>query len=253
MLRSVFSWFGRGQASAQKTEAETAKPGAYAIQYLASDGTVLPSAEGSTQRREIEAPVAGIIETRFYNLRPEQLTRRVREGIDVAGCSYLSRVTYWPWGQEKVRVETYFTHGIRCVEYQSFFENGDLKLHKKREGNRMTMRFAYVPPRYWYAYVEQMPVYPGGPNQLLEDVKLATKYPARALRNQEEGKVFVAFDVQPNGLLANIRIQTGVTPALDAAALQAVRNLGEKRWRPGFQNRRAVTVSYTIPITFALK
>ena len=46
-----------------------------------------------------------------------------------------------------------------------------------------------------YTYVEQMPVFPGGQEALLKYIAQNIKYPALALRNQVEGKVFIAFVV----------------------------------------------------------
>ena len=253
-MRNVLAWLSRfwNQASEPRTEPAKPKLIHYSIHYWALDGAELSSAEGATRRTEVETIDAGLIETRLYDLLPEKLVKKMREGTDQAGLPYASRTSYWPWGQEAVRVETSYTGGQRCVEYQSFFENGDLKMHKRLEGKRMTKTFAYASPRYSYSYVEQMPVYPGGNEQLLRDIQKVTKYPAIALRNRETGKVHVHFVVGSDGLLKNISVQQGVSPALDKAALQAIHEISSIRWRPGFQNRRAVNVSFTVPITFSI-
>jgi protein TonB len=105
-----------------------------------------------------------------------------------------------------------------------------------------------------YTYTEEMPIYPGGPDQLLTDISRATKYPAAALRKQEQGKVYIHFIVRPDGMMADVVVQKGVTSTLDKAAVEAVEQLGHnKRWQPGFQNRRAVSVSFTVPIAFHYK
>ncbi|WP_242478804.1 energy transducer TonB [Hymenobacter lapidiphilus] len=130
------------------------------------------------------------------------------------------------------------------------------------------------PPPPAYTYVEQMPEYAGGQTQLLTDIGRLTQYPPIALNEKLEGKVFVRFIIGADGSMQAIDIQKGietsisysdskgepqttkiVTPAaqaLNAAALNAVRNLPGK-WTPGRQEGKAVAVEYTIPITFSLK
>lgn len=249
----MFSWLKRWRRPTERGGATPGTPPTIVVRYLAPDETELPSLAGATQRLEIEQVTPELVETRYYGLSPDRLLKLTREGTDPAGQPYSSRVSYWPWGQEAVRVTTSFEQGLRCVEYQSFFENGDLKLRKKVVGNRVMEKFAYAPPTDRYVYVEQMPVYPGGHQQLLKDIQRAVKYPAQARRNGEEGKVFVGFEVRPDGLMANISLKTGVTPALNAAALAAVESVSQQRWRPGFQNQRAVPVTFTVPITFRLQ
>ena len=98
-----------------------------------------------------------------------------------------------------------------------------------------------------------MPRYPGGDSaRMVHDVQRAVKYPAVALRNQEEGRVKVSFVVSPTGLVTDIQIIDSVSPSIDEAARQAVAAIGQQRWKPGLQNQRAVAVSFTVPITFRI-
>lgn len=130
------------------------------------------------------------------------------------------------------------------------------------------------PPPPVYSYVEQMPEYPGGQAQLLADIGKLVVYPATALAEKLEGRVFVKFIVAPDGILQAAQLQKGIdyevkypgadgqqqttritTPAaqaLNEAALKAIRNLPGK-WKPGRQNGQPVAVFYTVPITFSLK
>ncbi|MBO2011150.1 energy transducer TonB [Siccationidurans soli] len=231
---------------------ESASPALFTSCFLALDGTVLPTAEGALHRRETEE-LGSITETRLFRLGHERLAQRTRKGLDAAGQPFESRETFLPWGQPKVRVTTSVVNGVRCVDYQTFFDNGELKMHKRREGNLLTERFVSVPnPNY--SYKEEMPQYEGGANQsIVAAIQQSTKYPPMSLRNQESGRVYVSFEVRHDGLVDAICVVKGVTPALDAAALEAVRSVSLKRWRPGFQDRRAVKVVLTVPITFSIR
>ncbi|WP_019946448.1 M56 family metallopeptidase [Hymenobacter aerophilus] len=114
-----------------------------------------------------------------------------------------------------------------------------------------------------YTYVEQMPMYEGGQEQLLDDVSKLVKYPPGALAAKVEGRAFVKFVVSADGKIQAAEVQKGagkdnpkVSPELaqqlDDAALYAVRNLPGK-WTPGRQGGKAVPVYFTIPITFLVK
>jgi len=66
-----------------------------------------------------------------------------------------------------------------------------------------------------------------------------------------QGKVYVTFVVSKDGSVANTKIARGVDPLLDAEALRVVNGL--PKWQPGKQKGKAVNVSYTVPINFALQ
>ncbi|GAA3947442.1 TonB family protein [Hymenobacter algoricola] len=102
-----------------------------------------------------------------------------------------------------------------------------------------------------YTYVEQMPVFPGGQEALLKYIAQNIKYPALALRNQVEGKVFIAFVVGPDGQVSDVKIQKGIGAGCDEEASRVIKNL--PKFAPGKQNGRAVSVSYTVPVTFAIR
>ncbi|UOR04365.1 energy transducer TonB [Hymenobacter aerilatus] len=102
-----------------------------------------------------------------------------------------------------------------------------------------------------YNYVEQMPEPPGGMNALLQYIGKNIKYPAMALRNQVEGKVFVNFVVGPDGSISGVKIQKGIGAGCDEEAMRVISGL--PKWTPGKQNGRNVSVSFTVPVTFAIK
>jgi TonB family protein len=216
--------------------------------YLAADQSPCPTVAGAAYRIE-EHQRAELAERRQYNLLdgPEWLEKVLETGQDAAGRLLHRRTWYYPWGQLRKQI-------MRCGEvlsYQTYFENGDPKLSKQAEAGRLTERFAYAPERgSTYLYVEKMPEYPGGDNQqLVRDIQKAFKYPSQALRNREEGRLIISFVVTRTGRVANIQVKQSVSPSIDEAGIRAVSGIGVRRWRPGFQNQRAVEVSYNVPVT----
>lgn len=99
--------------------------------------------------------------------------------------------------------------------------------------------------------VEQMPQLPGGMEGLMKFIRKNLRYPAEALRDELEGRVFVSFTVTRSGQITGAHIIKGLAPALDAEALRVIGLM--PAWTPGKQNGQAVDVSYTVPLTFTIR
>ena len=104
-----------------------------------------------------------------------------------------------------------------------------------------------------YTYVEQMPTLPGGGGNsaIVAAIQKASKYPPLALRNQVEGRIFVSFTVNAQGDVSDVKVVKGLGSGLDEETIRAVKTL--PKFIPGKQNGRAVSVSFTVPITFKIQ
>ena len=104
-----------------------------------------------------------------------------------------------------------------------------------------------------YTYVEQMPQLPGGGGNgaIVNAIQKAVKYPPLARRNQVEGRIFVSFTVNPQGDVSDVKVVKGLGSGLDEETIRAVKTL--PKFIPGKQNGRAVSVSFTVPITFKIQ
>lgn len=98
--------------------------------------------------------------------------------------------------------------------------------------------------------VEQMPEYPGGNAALLRYLAQHTRYPALALRNSIEGRVFIKFVVDETGQVVNPVVVKGIGGGCDEEALRVLKTV--PRFTPGQQNGRAVKVYFNLPITFTM-
>lgn len=99
--------------------------------------------------------------------------------------------------------------------------------------------------------VEKMPSYPGGNGALQKWLASNITYPAAAAENGIEGRVIVAFVVEADGSVSDVRIARGVDPSLDREALSVVKRM--PKWIPGMQNGAPVRVKYNVPVTFKLQ
>ena len=102
-----------------------------------------------------------------------------------------------------------------------------------------------------FVIVEDMPEFPGGELALRKFIAQQVKYPAIAVENGIQGKVYVTFVVDQNGDVRNTKIARGVDSALDAEAIRVIES--SPRWKPGMQRGQNVAVTYTVPINFALQ
>lgn len=99
-----------------------------------------------------------------------------------------------------------------------------------------------------FPYAEVMPEFLGGQEALQRYMQKNLRYPSLALRNNIEGKVYISFTVMSDGSVADVQVLKGLGYGTDEEAARVVKNM--PAWKPGQQNKHAVSVRYTMPITF---
>ncbi|MCQ2251979.1 MAG: energy transducer TonB [Bacteroidales bacterium] len=99
--------------------------------------------------------------------------------------------------------------------------------------------------------VEDMPEFPGGEVALRKYIAENVRYPEMAKENDIQGTVYVRFVVDTDGSVKNVEVLRGVDPLLDKEAIRVVQSL--PKWKPGKQRGKAVKVSHSVPIKFALQ
>ncbi len=98
--------------------------------------------------------------------------------------------------------------------------------------------------------VEEMPEFPGGKEALFAYIGKELKYPVEAVENGIEGTVFIAFVVEPDGLITDVKLLRGIGGGCNEEATRVVK--GMPKWVPGKQRGKAVRVRYNLPIRFKL-
>jgi protein TonB len=99
--------------------------------------------------------------------------------------------------------------------------------------------------------VEDPAEFPGGDKALYKYISNAVKYPVIAQENGIQGKVYVKFVVNEQGLVSNAEILRGVDASLDKEALRVINSLPD--FKPGKQRGRPVKVYYNAVINFQLQ
>ncbi|TPG65476.1 energy transducer TonB [Hymenobacter nivis] len=141
------------------------------------------------------------------------------------------------------------TH-VAAMTIKDGIEEGSLKELESTLGpNTATSETVSDKP---YLSVEQMPELPSGGGQagIVAAIQKLARYPTQALSAGVEGKVFASFVVNAQGEVTDLKIVKGLGSGLDEETLRAISKL--PRFIPGRQNGRAVSVQYTVPISFHL-
>jgi TonB family protein len=102
-----------------------------------------------------------------------------------------------------------------------------------------------------YQQVDEMPVYKGGDQALLDFIATHTSYPKDAKEQGIQGKVITRFKVKADGSVDDVSVVKGVNASLDAEAIRVVELL--PNFTPGKLKGKEVAVWFMVPITFALK
>jgi periplasmic protein TonB len=102
-----------------------------------------------------------------------------------------------------------------------------------------------------YTYVEQMPVFPGGPGELARFLTKHYRKPPPDRNSPSGTKLHVRFIVDKTGAVRDPEILQGISALHDAEALRVVRLL--PRFQPGRQNDRPMNVYYTAPLIIDAK
>jgi protein TonB len=99
--------------------------------------------------------------------------------------------------------------------------------------------------------VEQMPTFPGGEAALMRFLQSHINYPTMAAEQNIQGRVIVQFVVTKSGKVGEVKVIRSVDRDLDREAVRVCKSLPD--FVPGRQNGQAVSVWYTLPVTFKLQ
>lgn len=96
---------------------------------------------------------------------------------------------------------------------------------------------------------ETFPQFPGGHIALFEYLSKNIKFPKSKENEDVKVRVVTTFTVEKDGSITDAKIVRSQGEAFDNEALRVIN--GMPKWIPGMQNGKAVSVKYTLPITFS--
>lgn len=95
------------------------------------------------------------------------------------------------------------------------------------------------------------PSYLGGTRALYEAISANIRYPKSCIERKIQGVVVLRFTVTRKGKIRGISVQKSLHPDADAEAVRVLRKLKGK-WKPAYENGKAVDVHFVLPIRFVL-
>lgn len=101
--------------------------------------------------------------------------------------------------------------------------------------------------------VSEQAEFKGGEEAMYKFIAENLEYPPMAVENEIEGRVMVAFVVEPNGSLSNIQIlgDKKLGWGCEEAAISVVKKMSGM-WKPAKQRDKSVRVNFRLPIRFKL-
>lgn len=135
----------------------------------------------------------------------------------------------------------------------------DVKIDASATGS--TIIPAYTPPLVpeeirpeeveVFKVVEEMPSFPGGEKERLRFLSQNTSYPQLAKEAGIQGTVYLAFVVEKDGSITDLRVLRGVDGGCTEEAVRVVKSM--PNWNPGKQRGIPVRVEISISIKFTLQ
>lgn len=102
-----------------------------------------------------------------------------------------------------------------------------------------------------FTVVQEIPEYPGGTEAMMKFLADNIKYPAQAISDSIQGRVFINFIVEKNGRISSAKVLRGIGGGCDEEAVRVVELMPS--WIPGKQRGENVRVSFNMPIKFTLE
>lgn len=137
--------------------------------------------------------------------------------------------------------------GLICSGIETFSQ-----AERDTSVSRMSVRTVeQAEERKIFTVVEQMPVFPGGENEMYRFLGKSIRYPIEAKDVGASGVVYVTFLVEKDGSLTDVKVLRGVHPSLDAEAVRVVSMM--PAWEPGRHQGEVCCVQFNLPIRFTLR
>lgn len=98
--------------------------------------------------------------------------------------------------------------------------------------------------------VEEPPTFPGGDSAMVAYLKQNLHYPPAEKEKGIQGKVFVGFVIEKDGVVSNVEVKRGIGEECDAEAVRVVKEM--PNWDPGKQSGIVVRTAMVLPISFKI-
>jgi protein TonB len=98
--------------------------------------------------------------------------------------------------------------------------------------------------------ISDFPEFEGGMKAWYKFIQRNLRYPASAIEQGKQGKVFISFVIERDGSISDVKVMKGVGYGMDEEASRVIKK--SPAWKPGKQNGKSVRVRFNMPITFSI-
>ncbi|OCX50379.1 hypothetical protein BEL04_21580 [Mucilaginibacter sp. PPCGB 2223] len=159
-------------------------------------------------------------------------------------------LSYFETGQ--LRTDREYTKGKLNGLFLSYYPDGKKKREDHFKNDKLTEGQCFTHSGADTSYFPFMvpPEFIGGEKACGKYIRDNLKYPEAAKQNNVTGKVYISFNIDPNGDLVDAEVTRGADPLLDDAALAIVKTM--PKWKPGKMDGQPESIKFTLPINFSL-
>ena len=179
-------------------------------------------------------PLAAMTVAAFASQKVENLSEKVEQESEA-----FSSVSDNPVG--RAVGETARVAAVKVQEDKALEEASSLSMASDTAETKSGKEFPCIP--------ETFPQFPGGHIALFEYLSKNIKFPKSKENEDVKVRVVTTFTVEKDGSITHAKIVRSQGEAFDNEALRVIN--GMPKWIPGTQNGKAVSVKYTLPITFS--
>ena len=178
---------------------------------------------------------------KVINYWDEGNNQLIKDGNGDCNCSF-----YESWPREKGKVSA----GNRESIWNIISGDTLVAIEEYRKGRLLKGESTYQGRKFVYNKKFKQAEFPGGIQGLMKYLSKAIRYPAQAKRSSVEGKVFVRFNVDENGMISNFIVIKGVSKELNDEAIRVIKLM--PNWTPAKSRGVPIKSFFVLPIYFKL-
>lgn len=138
------------------------------------------------------------------------------------------------------------------IDDELFIDDVEARADTRIEFSQIVMEEEEEEEAEIFFIVEDMPDFQGGGQDAFRRyIAENLRYPTIAAESGIQGRVFVQFVVNKDGVVSDATVVRGVDPVLDREAVRVI--MSSPQWTPGRQRGAPVRVAFTFPINFVLQ
>lgn len=152
---------------------------------------------------------------------------------------------------EKLHYRKKFRDGMLQDTLVAYYETGEVRRVEVYDGGKLVSGKLYEEAggEMEFFPMEQMPVFPGGEQKMLNWLSRNIAYPKSMRKEKVQGLVVLSFIVKKDGSIGEAEVVKELHPAADAEGLRILSSMPV--WKPGLREGKPVDVRYTLPIKYA--